>query len=130
MPVTVKQVQTTEPSVYAFDVPGEVTEEDLEYMAARMQAAFDTRDKVNLLLNFENYQGNELGALADADVVKTHFSALSNLDRYAVVGAPGHMDAMLEALSVVIPVKAETFDKGEAAAAWAHVGARPAASAA
>ena len=122
----VREIPTTSPSVYAFDAPGEVKEEDLERMAKTMQAAFDRKDKVSLLLLFENYQGNELGALLDGDVIKTHFTSLANLERYAVVGAPAHMDAMLEVLSAVIPVKAETFEKGEVDKAWAHVGARPA----
>lgn len=126
MHVPVRGIPTTNPSVYAFEIPDKVSEEDLERMAHTMQAAFERGDEVSLLLNFENYEGNELGALLDGDVIKTHFASLANLDRYAVVGTPGHMDAMLEMLSAVIPVKAKTFDKSEIAAAWEYVGARPA----
>lgn len=125
MHAPVRPIQTTDPSVIAFDIPGEVSEEDLEHMARTMEAAFETRDKVSLLLSFENYEGNELGALLDGDVVRTHFKSLSGLDRYAVVGAPAHMNAMLETLSAIIPVEAKTFDKDEIDQAWAHVGAHP-----
>ena len=128
MHAPVRQIQTTDPAVFAFDIPGKVSEEDLERMAHVMEPAFSAGGKVSLLLTFEHYEGNELGALLDGDVVRTHFKALSGLDRYAVVGAPGHMEAMLGALSAVIPVKAETFDKDEIERAWAHVGARPAAT--
>ena len=130
MHAPVRQIPTTDPAVFAFDIPGKVSEEDLEHMARTMEPAFEGDGKASLLLMFEHYEGNELGALADADVIRTHFKALSGLDRYAVVGAPAHMNAMLETLSVVIPVKAETFDLGEVDKAWAHVGARPAGDAA
>lgn len=129
MHAPVRQIPTTHPSVFAFDIPGKVSEEDMERMAGTMEAAFAGGGEVSLLLNFENYQGNELGALLDKDVVRTHFKSLSGLKRYAVVGTPGHMDAMLEALNLVIPVEAKTFEKDEIDAAWNHVGARPAGNA-
>lgn len=128
MHAPVREIRTDTPGVFGFDIPGKVSEEDLAMMAGKMEAAFETHGKVSLLLMFENYEGNELGALLDGDVVRTHFKALSNLERYAVVGAPGHMEAALKVVTAVLPVESKTFDRGEAAAAWAYVGARPAAA--
>ena len=130
MQAPVREIRTTAPNVLAFDVPGEVSEEDLEMMARRVDAAFETNEQVSVLLQYENYQGNELGALLDPEVVKTHFKALANLHRYAVVGAPGHMDLALKAISAVLPIEPKTFDKTQAAEAWDWVGARPEATAA
>ena len=125
MQAPVREIRTTEPNVFAYDIPGKVSEEDLERMASRMDAAFETHEKVSLLLLFEHYEGNEFGALLDPEVIKTHFKALANLHRYAVVGAPAHMDAALKAVAAVLPIQPKTFDKGEIAEAWAWVGARP-----
>ncbi len=127
MQAPVREIRTDSPSVFAFDIPGKVSEEDLATMASRMEAAFETQEEVSLLLLFEHYEGNELGALLDADVVRTHFKALSGLRRYAVVGAPAHMDAALKAVAAMLPIESKTFEKGETAEAWAFVGARPAA---
>lgn len=129
MQAPVREIRTTEPHVFAYDIPGAVSEEDLERMASRMDAAFEAHEKVSLLLLFEHYEGNELGALLDADVIKTHFKALTNLHRYAVVGAPAHMDIALKAIAAVLPIEPKTFDKGQVAEAWDWVGARPEASA-
>ena len=130
MHAPVREIRTTEPNVFAYDIPGAVSEEDLKRMATRLDAAYETHEQVNLLLLFENYEGNEFGALLDPEVIKAHFKALTSLHRYAVVGAPAHMDVALQAVTAVLPIKPKTFDKAEIAEAWTWVGARPEASAA
>ena len=129
MQAPVREIRTTEPNVFAYDIPGAVSEEDLKRMATRLDAAYETHEQVSLLLLFESYEGNEFGALLDPEVVKTHFKSITNLHRYAVVGAPAHMDVALKAVAAVLPIEPKTFAKGEIAEAWAWVGARPEAAA-
>ncbi|PZX15739.1 SpoIIAA-like protein [Palleronia aestuarii] len=123
---TIQQIPTDNPDLYAFRVTGEVTGADMEAMAEYMNAAFDTHEKVSMLLLFENYHGSETGAGLDWDSVKSRFRSLSKVDKYAVVGAPDGAARMIDMMDKVIPVDARTFTAGEADAAWRFVGARPA----
>jgi hypothetical protein len=57
-------------------------------MAEMANAAFDRHDTVDMLLIFENFAGQDTGALFDAEAMKAQFRSLANVGRYVVVGAP------------------------------------------
>lgn len=122
---SIVQIPSSNPAVYAFRVRGEVTSEDMEAMAKVMNDAFDTHDKVSMLLRFEHYEGAELGASWTVETMKSQFRSLANVDKYAVVGAPALAATMISVMDKVIPVDARSFDAAEEAAAWDFVAARP-----
>jgi len=78
----------------------------------------------NLLL-FQNFEGSETSAGMSTEAMKAQLKDLSNVQRHAVVGAPGPAEAMINLVDKIIPVDAETFDASEVDRAWAFVGARP-----
>jgi hypothetical protein len=119
-------IPTTKPTVLAFEFTDTVRSEDLDALAATVERAFDRHDSVSLLLIFREWDGVEVSGTLDPDVVRTQFRSLTNVDRYAVVGAPSAARAMIELTDPLIPVDAETFDRDEEDAAWAFVEARPA----
>jgi len=122
---SIEQIPTSEPSVYAFAISGELSDADVKSMATTMNTAFEVHDEVNMLLLFDNYQGSEAGAGANADTMKAQWKALSNVNRYAVVGAPNSAETMISMMDKIIPVDAETFESSRVDQAWAFVGARP-----
>jgi hypothetical protein len=127
MPDAVRQIRTTAPHVYAFEIDGEVSTAEMHAMGETMNAAFDTIDgKVNMLLIFRRYDGAETRAQFDWEGVTSRFRSLAHVDRYVVVGAPDGAEDMVEAMGKIIPVEAMTFRLEELDAAWAAVGARPA----
>ncbi len=129
---TVQQIPSTSPLVHAFRVTGTVTSEDMEAMARHMNAAFEAVDdtaaegEIGMLLIFEAFEGREMGAAMNAETMKAQFKSLSQVAKYAVVGAPDAAESMIGVMDRVIPVDARTFDAGDEAAAWAWVGATPA----
>ena len=128
---TVTRIPTDRADLYAFEIDGEVTSEAMESMSETMNAAFDAHpEKVDMLLVFREFAGSEVGATLDGDVIASRFRALTNVDRYVVVGAPGAAETMIEAMSKLMPVEARTFPLAELDAAWALLGARPTGSAA
>lgn len=122
---SIRTVPTADPATYAFEIDGKVTSDEMEAMADRMNAAFDAHDKVNMVLIFRRFDGSELGAGYDWSSIKSRVRSLTNVDKYVAVGAPAAAEKMIEAMDLVIPVEARTFDLAEIDAAWAFVGTRP-----
>lgn len=129
MPHAVRQIATTSPTVYAFEIDGEVSAAEMQAMGETMNDAFDAHDEVDMMLIFRRYGGSEAGAGLDWDSITSRFRSLTKVGKYVTVGAPEGAETMIEAMGRVIPVDAKTFDLSEIDAAWAHLGARPAAPA-
>ena len=119
----ITQIATDRPDLYAFRISGKISDDAMEDMAEHMNAVFDAhKDKVDMLMIFDNFEGTEFGASWDWDVIKSRFRALSHVDRYVVVNAPGSADKMIDIMDRILPVQAETFD--DEALAWQSLQAR------
>ncbi len=122
---TIQQIPVDTPTVFAFRIQGEIDSEDMKFMASTMDSAFDRFDGVSMILIFDAYEGQELGAALNLEVLKSQFRALTNVDKYAVVGAPSAAATFIDLMDKVIPVDARTFDRDDEETAWEFVGARP-----
>ena len=123
---TIRRIPSTNEGVYAFEIDGRVTSEEMEGIARTMNDAFDTHESVDMLMIFKRYDGSEVGAGFDWESVKSRFRSLTKVRRYVVVGAPEGAADMIEVMGKLIPVHAMTFESSEIDAAWAAVDARPA----
>jgi hypothetical protein len=117
---------TTRENLLAFRITGKVTKEDMHHMAEMANAAFDRFETVDMLLIFDNFDGEETGALFDLEGIKAQFRAILNVGRSVVVGAPESARSLIEGMGAMLPLKAMTFDKGEEELAWVELEARPA----
>jgi SpoIIAA-like len=118
---TISQIPVLSPSVYAFTIHGEIEKDDLAQMADVMNAAFDTHDKVSMLLIFAPYDGAEPGAGLDLEVLASQFRSITKVDKYAVVGAPTFATTMIKIMDKIMPVQARTFSHSEEHLAWAFI---------
>jgi len=126
MSQSVSRISVDKASVYAFEITGKISAEAMESMAKQMNAAFDAhKEKVDMLLLFRDFEGSEFGASFDGDVISSRFRALTNVDKYVVVGAPDSAETMLEMMGAIIPVETHTFDLNELNQAWALLGVTP-----
>ncbi len=120
---SIVQIATDRSDLYAFRITEKVNSDDLEAMSELMNTAFDQhQDKVDMLLIFSRYDGAETGAGWSWEAFKSRFKAVTNVNRYVVVGAPEEAKELLEAMGRLIPVKAETYD--EEIAAWRSLNAK------
>lgn len=119
-------IATTLPHVFAFRLSGEISQEDLDGMARTMLSAFDTHDRINMLLVFDGYEGSSTFSALQTNVLKAQMQALANVERYAVVGAPAFAESMIAASDAIMPIEAKAFDRNELTQAWEFVGAQPA----
>ena len=130
MPFTtanITQIETDQPSVYAFRLTRHLGEEEVEAMAQFMNDVFDRAEasKVDMVMIFDGYEGTSIGPIFDTDVIKSRWRSLSSVGKYAVVGAPEPAKAMIGTLDKLLPVHAAAFDTIAIHDAWAFVGALP-----
>ena len=114
---------TTNPTVEAFEIRGDVSDDALEKMAETMNERFDEDRKVSMLLIFRTFNGLDWKAPFDSDVLEAQFRSLRNVDKYAVVGAPEAAEKLINFFGRLIPVDVRTFSAAEEDSAWDFVGA-------
>ncbi len=120
----VRVVQDGTDGLLVFEIDGMMTEDAADEVFAAFDRAVEARGTVNLMVRIKNYQGFDLGLLGDPGFMSAKFGAIGKVGRYAVVGAPGWMRTMVQAMGPLIPIEMRTFDLSEDAAAleWASGG--------
>jgi len=79
-------IQTTKKTVFAYEVDGPVREKDVKTAVRGLNEAFEGHKKINVLARMKNWAGFELGSIFSDELFKMKYTALSKVDKYAVVG--------------------------------------------
>lgn len=119
-------IQTTNENVFAYEVNGRLHAKDVKAAIKEFGSYLEREGKVNVLARLSDFNGYDLFAALEDDLVKLKFKSLSKVDKYAVVGAKPWMRNLLELISPITSVKIMVFDTDEEAAAWEWVGAQQA----
>jgi hypothetical protein len=119
-------LQTTNPNVFAYEINGRVRSKDVKAVVKEFKPYLERVGKVNVLAKLSNFNGFDLFAMMEDDLVKLKFKSLSKVDKYAVVGPKPWMRNMLELFYPWTSVKLRVFDLNEEADAWEWVGAQQA----
>ncbi|MGD9561058.1 MAG: STAS/SEC14 domain-containing protein [Pyrinomonadaceae bacterium] len=119
-------LQTTNENVFAYEINGRLREKDVKSAVAEMKTYLEREGKFNVLVRLTDFNGFDLTALLDDDLVKTRYRALSKVERYAVVGAKPWMRNLLELASPLFSTQIRVFETSDEASAWEWVGAQQA----
>jgi hypothetical protein len=119
-------LQTTNPNVFAYEVNGRVRAKDIKAVVNEFKPYLEKEGKINVLARLSDFNGFDLLAMIEDDLVKLKFKSLSKVDRYAVIGPKPWIRNLLELFYPLTSVKLRIFDKDEEAAAWEWVGAQQA----
>ena len=119
-------LQATNPNVFAYEVKGRVRAKDVKAVVNEFKPFLEREGKVNVLAKLSDFNGFDLLAMIEDDLVKLKFKSLSKVDKYAVIGPKPWMRNLLELFYPWTNVKLRVFDKDEEAAAWDWVGAQQA----
>ena len=122
---SIQQIAASVPTVFVFRVTGHVDDKDLEGMATFMDSAFERFDTVDMLVDLTAFTGSDPTAMFDGDVMGVQVASLTNVNRYAVVGAPAMAAMLIRAMDKIIPVEARVFDAEDREAAWQFIDAQP-----
>lgn len=115
---TIREFRTGQAGLFAFHITGEVTGDDMEAMAERMNAVFDSPGKVDMLLSFENFRGSELGAGIGWENLKSRFRAVTEVRNYVTAGAPDAAEGMISFFGSLLPVETRSFETEAQALDW------------
>ena len=119
-------LQTTNPNVFAYEVNGRVRTKDVKAVISEFKPYLEREGKINVLARLSDFNGFDLFAMLEDDLVKLKYKSLSKVDKYAVIGPKPWMRNLLELFYPLTSVKLRVFDEGEEAAAWEWVGAQQA----
>lgn len=122
-PIAIRRLDTNREDVFAFDVVGHITASDVENIYGLLEGAYSIHDKVDMLVRIKDYEGIDWdAAVKDFRLLgKTH--ALKHIRRYAVVGGPGWMGAVIAVFKPFFRVEMKHFEAEKEAEAWAWIGA-------
>lgn len=110
--------QTSRPDFLCFEILGKIAQEDLEWMSRRVEEAFADRHTIDILLIMRHYDGAELSAVLNSEVLKVQAESIWHVRKYGVVGAPLWAKAMINLFAPLSPVEAKTFDLEDEEQAW------------
>jgi len=119
-------IQTTKKTVFAYEVDGPIRESDVKTAVQGLNDAFKGHKKINVLARMKNWSGFEFASIFTDELFRVKYTALSKVDRYAVVGPRPWMRNFLELLNPLFSTKIRVFDISDEAEAWEWVGAQQA----
>lgn len=120
----IRQAESGRADLLVFEVVSKIRRSDIETMAETVDAAMDVHDRIDILLLFADFEGVTLGALFDGEAMRVGLQSNTHVRRYAVVGAPAVVEAMIQLFDPVSPVDARTFDLDQLSEArtWVDTG--------
>jgi len=123
---SIRFIQTSSPNVFAYEVTGRLRARDVKAAVDEFRPYLEREGKVNVLGRLSDFNGFDLLAALEDDLVKLKFKSFSKVDKYAIIGAKPWMRNLLELVSPLTKIQVRVFDKEEEAAAWEWVGAQQA----
>jgi len=119
-PESIGQQTSLRTSLLIFEIRTKIAKKHIEWMAARIDRAFDTQEKIELLLIMTHYDGAEIEAVFNGEAAAVMMRSLAHVRRYGVFGAPAWARGMIELFKWATPVEEKTFSLCdlEAARQW------------
>ncbi|SMX38603.1 STAS/SEC14 domain-containing protein [Maliponia aquimaris] len=118
----VRIVEDGSDGLMVFEIVGKMQKDDADRVFAAFDSAVARHGKINLMVRVKNYEGFDLGLLGDRETMTSKFGAIGKVGRYAVVGAPGWMRAVVQGMAPLLPIEMRAFEASEddQALAWAR----------
>jgi len=114
----VKMLETGSPQLLGFEIEGRLSKADMEQVVEPLQRAYESEQKIDLIVVWKGYHGFDPSILVDRSVISMKLSSVSHIRRYAVVGGPGWMKNMAEMVLSALPMDVRFFDSDDEDAAW------------
>lgn len=122
-PVAVRRIDTNRADAYAFEVAGQLSTSDIQNLHGLLEGAYQLHDKIDLLIRIADHEGFSWSTALRESTLFGRTRTLRHLRRYALVGGPGWMAAMIGFFHPFSSVEVRHFDSSEEADAWDWIGA-------
>ncbi len=122
----IRRIATREDDAVAFEVDGVIDAASVDAMARQLVPFFAAQGSSRLLVRIVSLDGIEPRGILSTEVLHMKLEALRSVERYAVVGPPGWLRKLIEAVAPLFEeLEVRAFDAEDEDAAWVWVGARP-----
>jgi hypothetical protein len=112
------QLKTERDDVYAFEIDGHVSREEVDEVYKTLEQAYEKHDRINLFVRIGRYDGFDLSALFSDVTYAGKLHAIRHMRRYAVVGGPAWMAHMIGFFNPLFRVEVRHFELDDEAEAW------------
>jgi len=114
----VNLIETKNSDLFAYEIKGILTKENMEKIIKPLQFAFKEKGKLDLFARIDQYTGVNLKDISMRSLLELKLASLDHIRRYAIVGAKGWMKQFVELFQPLIPVKVRTFELKDEEQAW------------
>ncbi|WP_070987876.1 STAS/SEC14 domain-containing protein [Halofilum ochraceum] len=117
---------TSHDDVLGFEINGVLTAAETPAIVSTFNEFLARHERVRVLNRMTGFRGIEVGALAKTGLLSMKLSALQEVERYAIVGAPAWMTALIARIDPLFPDMAiRSFAADAEEEAWQWLDARP-----
>ncbi|PHR14267.1 MAG: hypothetical protein COA41_17815 [Sphingopyxis sp.] len=118
---SLREISTGSPEIVGFEIEGKIRKADLTQMSIIVEKMKQGKIPKRAIAFIRYFKGADLSVFAHSDFLKMKKEAIDSLDRYAIVGAPGWIETMLETVNPLFNMEMKSFDADEEDAAWAWI---------
>jgi hypothetical protein len=116
---SIRFLPTTKDNVLAFEVDGVMSSEEMPGVIKKLEDFLADHDKVRLLFRMKHFGGFDPSILMQSGLFSMKLSAMEKVERYAIVGAPGWMRKIIDAMNPVFPdIDMQTYPADQEGEAW------------
>ncbi|MCP4318342.1 MAG: STAS/SEC14 domain-containing protein [Hyphomicrobiales bacterium] len=112
------QIKTERDDVYAFEIDGHVTKEEVDEVYQILEQAYEKHEKVNLFVRMGRYDGFDWSALFSDVTYAGKLHAIRHMRRYALVGGPDWIANMIRFFNPLFRMEVQHFELEDEADAW------------
>ena len=124
MPV-IRRIPTNRDDVFAFAIEGHLDDASLENLYGLLDAAYETHEKIDLLIRLIGYEGFDWTAAFSESMSSMRAKSLKQLRRYAIVGGPLWIQASITLMQPFLSIELRAFEANEENEAWEWLDAGP-----
>ncbi|MHB1286978.1 MAG: SpoIIAA family protein [Leptospirales bacterium] len=99
----IRFLPTTKDNVLAFEIDGLMSSEEMPSVIKKLEDYLAGHDKVRLLNRMTHFGGFDPAIFMQSGLVSMKLSAMEKVERYAIVGAPGWMSKVIDAINPFFP---------------------------
>jgi hypothetical protein len=121
----IRRIDTDRADLCALEIVGHFTAADLQNAYGILEAAYTDHEKIDLFVRVSYYDGFDWDVASSGATIRGKVNALRHIRKYAVVGGPTWVRAIISIFAPLTSVKTKHFDAADEAAAWEWIGGHP-----
>lgn len=116
----IRFLPTNRENMLAFEIDGAMSSEEMPKVIQKLEAFLANHGQVRMLNRVKHFGGFDPSILMQSGLFSMKLSAIKQVERYAIVGAPGWMRKLVDTMNPLFPgMDMQTFAADQEEEAWA-----------